>query len=74
MKKIKIEGELKEEIKKQVDSVNAIRASIEDLSRRAFEMEKRMWKHLRKEFPGQSENCTLTNDGDDIILTDRLAD
>jgi hypothetical protein len=33
-----------------------------------------MWEYLKKEFKAQSDNCTLSKEGDEFIFTDRPVD
>lgn len=74
MKTIILTGEIATETKKQIEQVNAIRESIKVLSLTAFELEKRMWKYLKKEIPTQSENCTLSvNENEELVFIDRMA-
>jgi hypothetical protein len=74
MRKILIEGESKIEYEKQINRVNAIHSEIIDLAETKRNLEKKMWDQLRKEFPDQSNNCTLSNESGDLIFIDRLKD
>lgn len=74
MKKVILEGEFAEEVKKQHEQVIALRNSIENLSTSVFNVESNMWKHIKKEFPDISTNCTLRLEENKLILIDRFAD
>lgn len=74
MKKTQLEGDLLTETKKQLDVVNSNKRMVEELAHSSFMAEKKLWQHIRKEFPNMSENCSLEQKGDDIFLIDRLND
>lgn len=74
MKTIQIEGELLTEVKKQLDTINSGKRMVDELANTTFHAEKKLWQHMRKEFPDMSENCSLDTRGDDIFLIDRLRD
>ncbi len=74
MKKTSIEGELREEVQKQLDEISSQRKAVYAINAYVYEIEGRMWKQIKKEFPDISENTTITSVDDTIVLTDRLAD
>ena len=74
MKKTELEGEVLKEVKLQLDQINGIKKSVENLSMSGYELERKMWKYIRKEFPDMSDNCSLETKDEKIIFTDRLSD
>lgn len=74
MKKIKLEGIEFEEIKKQITTINAIKAEIISLSESAALLQSKMWENIDKIFPDRSENCSISLENGDIIFIDRLKD
>jgi len=74
MKRIIIEGEVGEEIKKQMNQINSLSKAMEDMAVTKYELEKRIWEQAKKEFPDISNNCTISIIDDVVLLLDRLKD
>ena len=74
MKKIKLEGEFSHEIKKDMDRIDSLKRSIISISGTIRELEVKMWDMIKLEYKDISDNCTLSQDKDEVILTDRLTD
>ena len=74
MKTIKLEGELVTEVKKQFESIDGMRRTIEDLSTTKTIVEKSMWQFIKKVYPDLSDNCRIEKNETDIIIIDRMAD
>jgi hypothetical protein len=74
MKRIIIDGEVGEELKKQMNHLDALSKGMEDLALMKHELGTRMWKQIRKEYPDISENCSLSIIDGTALLVDRLND
>lgn len=73
MKTIELEGDLKDNVKKSMDQMDAIHAEICALSNTKRDIEKKMWDAINNEIPGLSNNCRISNEKDKTILVDLLA-
>lgn len=74
MKTIIIEGELGKEIEQQMTHLDSLGAAMDDLAQRKHVIGKRMWDHLKKEYPSISDNCNLSIIEGRVVLLDRLND
>jgi len=74
MKKITIEGEAGDEIKKQLTQVDSLLSTINDMSQTRHELARRMWEQVKKEYPDTSDNCSLSIVDGKVVLLDRLRD
>ena len=75
MKNVKLEGEFLVEVSKQIDAIDGMRKTIEDLSNTKLQLEKIMWKHIKKEYPELSDNCSISKiDIGEVLIVDRMSD
>lgn len=74
MKRTIIDGEVGQEIKSQLDQVEALKRTIASISQTIYELENRIWEHVRKEYPNISKNSTISIVEGRVLLTDRLDD
>jgi len=74
MKRIIIDGEVGEEVKKQMIHLDALSQAMNDMAMTKHELGKRMWEHIRKEYPDISDNCNLSIIDGVALLVDRLKD
>jgi len=74
MKKIKLEGEFCNEVKLQLEQIDALNGSIRNISQDVRKIERKMWDYVKKEMNEISDNCTLKIENDEVIFTDRMSD
>ena len=75
MKNVKLQGEFLVEVSKQIDAIDGMRKTIEDLSNTKLQLEKIMWKHIKKEYPELSDNCSISKiDIGEVLIVDRISD
>ena len=74
MKRIIIEGEIGEEVKKQLKQIASLSSAINDMAETKYELSQRMWEHIKKEYPDTSENSTVSVIEGKVLLVDRIQD
>jgi hypothetical protein len=74
MKRIIIEGDVGEEVKKQMNYLDALSRAMEDMAMTKHELGKKMWEQVRKEYPDISDNCNLSIIDGVALLVDRIKD
>ena len=74
MKRTILEGELGEEVKKQLDLITSYKKTIRTLSEDVNVSENKMWQYIRKEIPDISDSCYITEIDGQVLLVDRMKD
>lgn len=74
MKKIKVDGELSIEFKKQLETINSLHDEICNMSETRRIREKKLWEHIKKEFPELSDNSVASIQDGNFYIIDRLSD
>ena len=74
MKRIIIDGETGDELKKQLDEISSLTNAINDMAQTKYQLNQRMWNHIKKEYPDISENSTISLVEGKVMLVDRLKD